>query len=300
VTEGDAALHPSIARQAGSRMSWARRSHERAVERFYSHGANSETEVHHGFLNFGLWERGIDDYVTAAENLVGRIGTMLGLAPGARLLDVACGMGAQDVYLQRRFGPLGIDAIDVTWRHVERARRRARDEASGAALRFHHGSATTLPFADASFTHVMSIEGPEHFRTRRRFFAEAYRVLDAGGVMALADYTIARPPRTVVQRAVVDVTRRLWKIPRENIWTVSQYREELSDAGFADVAIDEVGALTFPGYHREQTRPAFRAEMRRLQGRLVEQAGHFIDVVTYLAYARGLVDYVLVRAVKAG
>jgi erythromycin 3''-O-methyltransferase len=284
---------------ADARRTWSPDSHERAVERFYSHGVNSDTEIHHGFLNFGLWEPGVDDYVTAAENLVGRIGTMLGLAPGARLLDLACGMGAQDVYMERRFGPLRIDAMDVTWRHVERARRRAREEAAGAALRFHHGSATELPFGDATFTHVMSIEGPEHFRTRRRFFAEAHRVLAPGGVMALADYVITRPPRTIVQRAVVDVTRRLWKIPRENLWTVSQYRDELGAAGFADVTVDEVGALTFPGYHREQTSPAFRAEMRRLQGALVERLGHFINVMTYLSYARGLVDYVLVRAVKA-
>jgi erythromycin 3''-O-methyltransferase len=283
---------------AETRREWSRASHERAVERFYSHGVNSDTEIHRGFLNFGLWEEGIDDYLAAAENLVGRIGTMLGLAPGARLLDVACGMGAQDLHLERRFGPLEIDAMDVTWRHVERARRRGREEGGGAALRFHHGSATELPFTDATFTHLMSIEGPEHFRTRRRFLAEARRVLRPGGVMALADYTITREPRGLVQRAVVDVTRRLWKIPRENLWTAPQYRDELAAAGFAEVAIAEVGALTFPGYHREQTSAAFRTEMRRLQGPLIERLGNFINVMTYLAYARGLVEYVLVRAVK--
>jgi erythromycin 3''-O-methyltransferase len=282
----------------GARTVWARASHERAVERFYSHGANSDTEIHEGFLNFGLWESGIDDYVVAAKNLVERMGRLLGLQPGSRLLDVACGMGAQDVHLQRTFGPLEIDAMDVTWRHVERAVRRARDARTDRGLRFHHGSATALPFGGGSFTHVMSIEGPEHFDTRRRFFAEARRVLRPGGVMALADYAVTRTARTPVEAAVVDVARRLWKIPRENVWTPARYRDELVAAGFALPSVEQVGALTFPGYYREQCRPAFRAEMRRLQGALVERLGHWINVVTNRAWERGLVDYVLVRAVR--
>jgi len=36
-------------------------------------------------------------------------------------------------------------------------------------------------------------------------------------------------------------------------------------AGFQAISLDEVGALTFPGYSREHCRPAFGREMRRLQ-----------------------------------
>ncbi|MFN8642323.1 MAG: methyltransferase domain-containing protein [Candidatus Binatia bacterium] len=281
-----------------ARQSWSSASHEASVERFYSQGVNSDTEIHRGFLNFGLWEDGVDEYVAAAQNLVRRMATMLGLGAGSRLLDVACGMGSQDVYLHRTVPGLEIDAVDVTWRHVERAVRRARDEGIEGGVRFHHGSATALPFAPRSFTHVMSIEGPEHFRTRRRFFAEARRVLRPGGVMALADYTITRAPRRAAERLVVDLSRRLWRIPRENLWTAAQYRDELRAAGFVDATVESVGPLTFPGYYREQCRPAFRAEMRRLQGQVKERLGHLIDVVTNRAYERGLVDYVLVRAVQ--
>lgn len=281
-----------------ARMIWPQSSHESAVERFYSHGVNSETDIHRGFLNFGLWEPTTPDYVAAAENLVHRLGTMLGIASEAHLLDVACGMGSQDVYLQRTFGPLEVDGVDVTWRHVERARRRARDEAVDDRLRFHHGTATDLPFPAETFTHVMSIEGPEHFDTRRRFFEEAMRVLRPGGVMCLADYTVSSKPRNALERTVFGVVLRMWKVPRENIWDADEYRRQLGGAGFHDVRLDHVGALTFPGYYREQCRPAFRQEMRRLQGSLIERLGHLIDVVTNRAYEMGLIDYVLVRAVK--
>jgi hypothetical protein len=118
--------------------------------------------------------------------------------------------------------------------------------------------------------------------------------------MSLADYTVNGKPRNIVERGVLAVVLWMWKVPRENIWNADEYREQLRATGFRDVSLDHVGALTFPGYYAEQCRPAFRTEMRRLQGPLVEWLGHLIDVATNRAYEMGLIDYVLVRAVKPG
>src|SRR5262245_64774159 len=109
------------------RKAWSIDSHERAVENFYSAGAENFGDFHGGYLNFGLWEDGNEDYVTAAENLVMRIGALLGLDSNSHLLDVAPGMGSQDVLLYRKFGSPRIDALDATWKHVEHGRRRARE-----------------------------------------------------------------------------------------------------------------------------------------------------------------------------
>src|SRR5438128_204817 len=109
------------------RVAWNVRSHERAVENFYSKGAENFGEFHGGYLNFGLWEDGNEDYLRAAESLVLRIGALLGLKGDSHLLDVAPGMGPQDVLLYRNFGGLRINAVDATWKHVEHARRRAQE-----------------------------------------------------------------------------------------------------------------------------------------------------------------------------
>ncbi|HEX9532105.1 MAG TPA: hypothetical protein VGA58_04955, partial [bacterium] len=61
------------------RMRWATGSQEAAVERFYRQGAAHFGEFHGGYLNFGLWEEGVGSYLQAAENLVHRLGTLLGL-----------------------------------------------------------------------------------------------------------------------------------------------------------------------------------------------------------------------------
>lgn len=283
---------------ASHRQSWAQQSHEQRVEKFYGWGVENFGDFHGGYLNFGLWEEGIRDYLGAAENMVRRMGTLLGLDGESRLLDVGCGMGAQDIYLLGEFGPQSIDALDVTWPHVEHARRRAREANCEGRARFHHGTATSLPFTDESFTHVLSIEAPEHFDTREVFMREAYRVLEPGGVAAFADYTLKREPRNIFERFIVEAARSLWKVPRVNVITSDAYRETMQRTGFVNVEVEEVGRLTIPGYYREQRRPETVRELTKIRGLVAGRLGWVIDLAVLKAYETGLMEYVFVRAEK--
>ena len=283
---------------AEARTAWDRRSHEAAIERLYGHREDA-ADSHGGFLNFGLWDDDVVDYLDAAQRMVERVGELAGLAPGARVIDAACGTGAQDAYLAHRFGPLAIDAVDVTWHHVDIARRRAAALAGGSTLRVHHASATQLPFPDASATHVISVEAAHHFDTRAAFFVEAERVLAPGGVIALADFVLVRAPRGPVERALFDATCALWKVPRKNADTADGYRSKLEDAGFDDVSFEYVGDRTFAGYLASQRRPARRKELVELRGRVGVMVGELMAWAAHAVYAAGLVEYVLVRAERA-
>jgi ubiquinone/menaquinone biosynthesis C-methylase UbiE len=284
--------------ELGQRRFWSQRSHEQKVEKFYGWGVEGFGDFHGGYLNFGLWEEGVGDYLGAAENMVRRMGALLGLGGESRLLDVGCGMGSQDLYLLRNFNPQSIDGLDVTWPHVEHARRRAREAGCEGRVRFHHGTATSIPFPSENFTHVLSIEAPEHFDTREDFLRETYRVLAPGGVAAFADYTLKREPRNVFERFVVEAARRLWKVPRVNVVTSDTYREKMRRAGFVNVEVEEVGRLTIPGYYREQRRPETVRELTKIRGVVAGRLGWVIDVAVLKAYEMGLMEYVFVRAEK--
>ena len=279
-----------------TRISWPKGTHERRVERFYSRGAGAFGECHGGYLNFGLWDDGVRDYVSAAENLVRRLAAWGGIGPGSRVLDVGCGFGAQDVLLARELRPARIVGIDVTYPHVVAARERARSAGLDGEVQFRHGSGTDMRLPDASFTHVLGIEGVVHFDTRERFLREARRLLCPGGTLLLSDYCLARAPRGPLDRIFVALARAAWQIPAANVETVESYRALLVRCGFGAVEIESAGARTIPGYFREQTSRAHLRSMLKIRGFLGLAGGLAIDLLAFLAFRRGQLEYLLVKA----
>ncbi len=279
---------------------WHEGTQEEGVEKFYATAITGFHNYHGGYLNFGYWARPGISYEEAATDLIKLLGQKLGLNSDSHLLDVGCGMGSQDVYLSRTFSPKKIDALDVTWKHIEIARERARREQVGTdKLEFHHGTAVRLPFAAESFTHLLSVEAPEHFNTREDFFQEAWRVLQPQGVMVLADYTLAQKPKNIGRRIFLNFARSIWHVPRANVYNNDIYREKLLAQGFHNVTIENVGKLTIPGYYFEHRKWEQIKKMRRLRGFWKGVVGGFlIDFGVYYAYKIGICEYVLVRAEK--
>ena len=281
------------------RKRWSSSAHERKVENLYSGGVENFANWHNGYLNFGLWENGNTDYIKAAENLVRRMGDILGLNETSKLLDVAPGMGTQDIYLLENFAPQSIDGLDVTWKHIEHGRRRSREADAEDRVRFHHGTAIELPFPDGSFTHVLSIEGPEHFDTREKFLHEAYRVLQPGGVIAMSDYVVKNAPRNLFEKLVAEAARKLWQVPRANVYSAAVYQQKMQAAGFENIEIEEIGASVIPGYYFEQMRPETIRAISKIRGFALARLGLLLDVAVYRGFTMGLLEYVLVRGVRA-
>src|SRR5688572_17626393 len=266
------------------RKSWNSAAHERKVENLYSGGIKNYIDFHSGYLNFGLWEGGIADYIKAAENLVHRMGTILGLNETSRLLDVAPGMGTQDIYLARNFSPISIDGLDVTWGHIQHGRRRALEAHLEGRVRFHHGTAIEIPFTDKTFTHVLSIEGPEHFDTREKFLHEAARVLQPGGVIAMADFIVKNQPRNIFEQLVAEAARKLWQVPRANVYCGEVYRQKMHQAGFEKVEIEEIGASVIPGYYCEQMKPETIRAITQIRGYVLARLGLLLDIAVYRGF----------------
>jgi arsenite methyltransferase len=156
--------------------------------------------------------------------LTKRLGTLLDLGPGKRLLDVAAGKGASAIFLAQQ---CGCEVIGVEYSNdlVREATRAA--EAAGIAhlVRFEQGDAERLAFADDQFDAVMCECAFCTFPNKKAAAGECARVLRPGGSIGLADLTrsVEVPPELQGLLA--------WIACIADALSTGEYAHSLSDAG---------------------------------------------------------------------
>ena len=134
-----------------------------------------------------MWATG--DYGSVARAMFWDVGPRIvervGVRPGDRVLDVACGTGNAAIRAAQAGGD--VVGLDLTPELFEDGRRLAR--AAGVELDWVEGDAEALPFDDGSFDVVLSVFGCM-FAPRHEVAAhELARVLTAGGRMGLCSWT---------------------------------------------------------------------------------------------------------------
>jgi ubiquinone/menaquinone biosynthesis C-methylase UbiE len=109
------------------------------------------------------------------------VADMARVAPGQRVLDVACGTGVLACAAAERAGPNGkVAGVDPNDEMLAVARGKQ------APVEWRNGRAEALPFADASFDCVVSQFGLMFFADKAAGLREMMRVLHPGGRLAVA------------------------------------------------------------------------------------------------------------------
>ena len=111
---------------------------------------------------------------------------MASLAPGERVLDVACGTGLVTLEAARRLGPQGsVLGVDLSGRMVEEAARLADGQALPNAS-FARMDAEALDLPEGRFDAVLCALGLMYMPEPEQALREMGRVLRAGGRMVAA------------------------------------------------------------------------------------------------------------------
>ncbi len=122
-------------------------------------------------------------------------------APGERLLDIGCGVGAVLGVITSAIPGLELAGIDLADAQIATAREHLA--ALGARCDLRVGDATKLPWPDGSFDHVYMMWFLEHVEDPRPFLAEARRVLRPGGTITIneTDYSMLHvwPPSDAIE-----------------------------------------------------------------------------------------------------
>jgi microcystin synthetase protein McyJ len=248
------------------------------------------------WLNLGYW-KDARTYPEAAAALASLVAEAAQLKPGDRLLDVGFGFAEQDLFWLERYGVAHITGINITQMQVDRARERVALRGLAERIDLRFGSATELPLPANSFDKVTALECAHHFDTRERFFAEAFRVLAPGGMLATADGTPSKGDGAL--SLVNKIALRRWCVPLANMYDPDEYCRRLEAAGFVDAAYRSIRNYVFPGCVKYS---ALRNRGVSMQDAVVELTAEDVEQCTGLDLWKvtGITDYLIFSARKPG
>lgn len=190
--------------------------------------------------------------------------SLLGVAPGERVLDVGCGGGAVTRALAQRVAPggqaVGVDASSAL---LKVARELAGKAGIGDTVEFKQGDCRSLPFADASFDAVVAATTLSHVPDSARAVAEMIRVTRPGGRVGVFDVDgdmclFAHPDRELTRRIVAAYSDQGWV----NGWLMRGLPAQLAELGMTHVKTQGFMPLETAGYYANRAERSAEAAVQ--------------------------------------
>ena len=178
---------------------------------------------------------------------------------GRRILDFGCGAGGITLHIAKTYGPAEIVGYDVEQPVILRARAAAIARGLSSIARFVSSPPGRLPFDDASFDVVFSKDAMIHVPDKEALFAELFRVLKPGGVLAASDWLIGHDgePSAIMKEYIAAEGLSF------GMASSSRYLSAMAAAGFVGGTAESRNA-----WYREVA----RGELERLKGQLHAEA----------------------------
>jgi demethylmenaquinone methyltransferase/2-methoxy-6-polyprenyl-1,4-benzoquinol methylase len=168
------------------------------LERFYAEPAERQSVVNRLFDDTARHYDRITGLMSFGTGAGYRRAVLrrIGVGPGSRVLDIACGTGQVSAAALRLVGPAGL----VVGVDPSEGMRRVAESRRG--IRVLEGTADRLPVGDASFDVVVMGYAMRHAADLMGAFREMRRVLRPGGTVAILEIT---PPEGAAARSVLRV-----------------------------------------------------------------------------------------------
>ena len=172
---------------------------------------------------------------------------------GRTVLDIGCGSGGVTLFLAREYPLSAITGFDVEQPVIDAATRRAEAAGLSETVSFVRGAPGPLPFADASFDLVFSKDAMIHVADKESLFADIFRILRPGGVLAASDWLTSHDGEpSQAMRAYLAAEGLSFGMASSR-----RYEQAMRNAGF-----EEVTTLSRNAWYREVA----RGELARLKG----------------------------------
>jgi SAM-dependent methyltransferase len=265
--------------------------HNPAARVYESIGSDCFVALAPGWLNLGLWDGpGTEDEAAAAcRRLVQTLASAL--PAGGIVVDIGNGLGTQDPVIAETARPRRLIAVNIAEWQLSAGKDRLREAAAVPVA----GDAVRLPLASRVADGLISVEAAFHFRSRRAFFEECYRVLRPGGVLAMTDISTERWPRGPAELAAGLAQLRVFGLRPAAAMTADQIAAAARAAGLVEVEVTRCGDRVIA--------PALRVIAARLARSPHAPLGHQTAARVLLwqvelLWRHRIIDYLLLRAAR--
>lgn len=178
---------------------------------------------------------------------------------GLKVLDLGCGSGGISLHLAKEFSAGAVVGLDIEAPVIEEARARSMAAGLSDRVTFVQAEPGPLPFEAESFDLVFSKDAMIHIADKETLFADIFRVLKPGGILAASDWLISHDGvPSDDMRAYLEAEGLSFGMA-----SPERYRKAMEAAGFQEVQLADRN----PWY-----RAVAHDELKRLQGPLYAEA----------------------------
>lgn len=162
-----------------------------------------------------------------------RLINALGISPGSKVIDIACGKGTTAILLAEKYG-CSVTAIDIDEKLVEEAKRLAGKKGLKDKITFCVGDALKLPFKDNEFDAAVSQAMLVLVDDKIKAIREADRVIKKGGVAGWLELSWKKE---ITEDFLEKISTVICAYCMTNVSTFEGWKKIFADAGIKDLSV---------------------------------------------------------------